>query len=328
LKKTLLKGETPPFLIELPSYKVPDWRGVLLRVLDRAKAFVVRAGTIILAVAIVVWALGYFPHSKEIAQNYKIHREILETQADSAVANEYASFKERSEVENFERILKLAHQYDEVRDKALEKLGARADEEEPDENVKAVLNSHHDSMEALRTRSNPFVAAMWPKVVAVRTINENVKDKLEEMDRLERGDYLRQSYFGRMGKAIEPLFKPLGWDWRISMAAIASFPAREVVVATLGMTFNQGEEAKEESKGLHAALQQATWDDDPQRKLFNIPVALSLMIFFALCSQCAATLATIKRETNSWWWPVFSFTYMTVLAYLGALVTYQAGMRI
>ena len=98
-----------------------------------------------------------------------------------------------------------------------------------------------------------------------------------------------------MGKAIEPAVKPLGWDWRIGMAAIASFPAREVVVGTLGIIYNQGQDAKEELDNasdqgdtkLGRALQNATWDDDPGRKVFTVPTALSLMVFFALCCQCA-----------------------------------------
>ncbi len=109
---------------------------------------------------------------------------------------------------------------------------------------------------------------------------------------------------------------------------IASFPAREVVVATLGVVFNLGEEgdaeSKEGSNAFHAKLEKATWNGT-DRKVFNIPVALSIMVFFALCAQCAATLAVIRRETNSWRWPAFTFAYMTTLAYLGALVTYQIG---
>ena len=238
LKKTLLKGETPPFLIELPSYKMPDWRTVLLRVYDRGKAFVLRAGTIILAVSVVVWALSYFPHDPEIGKSFDLQRDAVNASADN----------------------------DEIK-----------------------------------------------------------KSKLDDIDKAESGEYLRQSYFGAIGRTVEPVFKPLGWDWRISMAAIASFPAREVIVATLGTIFNLGNNEDEESQSLREALQRATWDESP-RKLFNIPVALSIMVFFALCSQCAATLATIKRETNGWKWPLFSFTYMTALAYFGAMLAYNVGM--
>ena len=79
---------------------------------------------------------------------------------------------------------------------------------------------------------------------------------------------------------------------------------------------------------LGKALQEAEWDGQPGRKVFTVPVALSLMVFFALCCQCVSTLAVIRRETNSWRWPVFTFVYMTVLAYIGALAIYQAGTRI
>jgi ferrous iron transport protein B len=86
----------------------------------------------------------------------------------------------------------------------------------------------------------------------------------------------------------------------------------------------------EEDEGrtqLGTALKNATWDGS-SRPVFNVPVALSIMVFFALCAQCAATLAVIKRETNSWRWPIFTFAYMTALAYVAALVTYQVGIRI
>ena len=120
--------------------------------------------------------------------------------------------------------------------------------------------------------------------------------------------------------------KPLGWDWRIGMAAAASFPAREVVVGTLGIIYNLGQTDSEQiQEPLGEKLQEATWDDDPGRKVFTVPVALSLMVFFALCCQCASTLVVIRRETNSWRWPAFTFAYMTVLAYVGALLTYQIG---
>src|SRR5207247_3564007 len=116
--------------------------------------------------------------------------------------------------------------------------------------------------------------------------------------------------------------------WRIGMAALASFPAREVMVGTLGIIFSQGEGDsgdKEFRSQLGEALKSQTWENDPRRPLFTVPVALSVMVFFALCCQCASTLAVIRRETRSWLWPAFTFAYMTTLAYLGALVTFQVG---
>ena len=137
-------------------------------------------------------------------------------------------------------------------------------------------------------------------------------------------NYLRHSYLGRAGQFIEPVVKPLGWDWRIGSAAIASFPAREVIVSTMGVLFGLGEDVDEGSDSLKSSLKNATWDGT-DKPLFTLPVALSIMVFFALCAQCSSTLAVIKRETNSWFWPVFTFVYMTVLAYVAALITYQVS---
>jgi ferrous iron transport protein B len=141
----------------------------------------------------------------------------------------------------------------------------------------------------------------------------------------------RNSYLGQAGRVIEPVVRPLGWDWRIGCAVIASFPAREIVVATLGVMYHIDDPPDHSSTDArdtwNDTLRRITWDGT-DRPVFNIPVALSIMVFFALCAQCTATLAVIRRETNSWRWPAFTFTYMTVLAYLGALATYQLGMWI
>jgi ferrous iron transport protein B len=250
LKKTLLKGPTPPFVMELPSYKMPSPSTVLYRMFERGWAFVRRAGTLILMVSIVVWAALYYPHDESAAQaDLNAQRAALRTQlAETDISSEEA-----------------------------QRLGQQL--------------SQLDTPEALD------------------------------------GAYQRQSYLGQAGRFIEPVVKPLGWDWRIGSAAIASFPAREVVVATLGIIYNLGGEVDESSPTLQEALQTATWEGT-NRPVFNVPVALSIMVFFALCAQCASTLVIIKRETNSWGWPLLTFVYMTTLAYVGALVTYQIGIRL
>jgi ferrous iron transport protein B len=231
LKKTFFRGEAPPFVMELPGYKWPSPRIVFHRVWERAWAFIARAGTLILATNILVWAAGYFPesHTNEDRLAALLESSSLSTDADS-----------------------LASQYN------------------------------------------------------------------AESERL-----LEQSFLGRLGKALEPAFVPLGWDWRIGVGVLASFPAREVIISTLGTIYSLGSEVNEANQGLHAALQSARWPDG--RPVYTIPVALSVMVFFALCAQCASTLMIIRRETNSWFWPVFTFAYMTGLAYLGALATYQVG---
>ena len=138
-------------------------------------------------------------------------------------------------------------------------------------------------------------------------------------------ELLRGSILGQVGRTIEPAFLPLGWDWRIGVGVLASFPAREVIIATLGTIYSLGGDVDEEDEGLRGTLKAANWPDG--RAVFSIPVALSIMVFFALCAQCVSTLMVIRRKTNSWRWPAFSFVYMTVLAWVGAFLTYQIGMR-
>jgi ferrous iron transport protein B len=155
-------------------------------------------------------------------------------------------------------------------------------------------------------------------------------DSPENLARLEASLHQRNSFLGRAGQWIEPVVRPLGWDWRIGSAAIASFPAREVVMGVLGVIYSLGADvdvgATEDQNRLQDRLRAARWDDTGQ-PVYNLAVALSIMVFFALCAQCAATLAVIRRETNSWRWPAFTFAYMTALAYVAALVTYQVTIR-
>lgn len=134
-------------------------------------------------------------------------------------------------------------------------------------------------------------------------------------------EQLSQSWLGRAGRTIQPLFEPLGWDWRVSASVIAGFPAREVVVAVMGTIYAVGADAPEER--LSERLKRATWPDG--RAIFTLPMVLGLLVFYAWCLQCAATIAVIRRETNSWRWPIFSWIYMTSLGYLGALVIFQLG---
>ncbi len=225
-KRTLLRGATPLFVMELPAYKRPTAKAVVRRMWDAGWAFVRRAGTLILASMVLVWGLLYFPNADADGRRYE---DRVAQAADEAEANHV------------------------------------------------------------------------------------------------RGEWQRQSLLGRAGRALEPAFEPLGWDWRIGTAALASFPAREVVVGTLGIVYDRGRvEGDEAEESLRGAIRDE-WAKDPVRGKYPVAVALSLMVFFALCCQCASTLAVIRRETKSWAWPAFTFAYMTALAYVGALLTFQIG---
>ncbi len=146
------------------------------------------------------------------------------------------------------------------------------------------------------------------------------------LDAQEAGAYLEQSWLAGIGRTIQPVFAPAGFDWRLTVGVLAAFPAREIVVPTLGTLYSLGEvEASPDApdQRLTDALRTAPGPDG--KPTMNGLVALAVMAFFALCSQCAGTLAAIRRETHSWRWPVFTFVYMTVLAWAVAVAIYQIG---
>ena len=137
---------------------------------------------------------------------------------------------------------------------------------------------------------------------------------------------INQSYMGRIGKAVQPIFAPAGFDWRISIGVLASYPAREVIISTLGIIYSLGGDVDEEDGSLRDALKNSKWQEGELRgtPIYNIPVVIGLMVFFALCSQCGATTSIIIKEAGLKW-AIWSFVYMTALAWLGAVLCYQIG---
>ncbi len=231
MRKTALQGPKPPFALMLPAFRRPNLRTVLLQLLGRVRVFLYRAGTVIFFVAVIVWALAYFPRSEDIA---------------------------------------------------------------------------------------PFVEAETIEAEASLS-GEELELAIADIENRAAAMQLEQSWLGRAGKFVEPVFEPLGWDWRVSAAVIAGFPAREVVIAVLGTVYAVGDEADDAT--LSERLRNSVWPDG--RPVFTLPMVIGLLIFYACCLQCAATIAVIRRETNSWRWPIFAWAYMTAIGYLGALAAYQ-----
>jgi ferrous iron transport protein B len=134
---------------------------------------------------------------------------------------------------------------------------------------------------------------------------------------------LKNSYAGQIGHFIEPVIKPLGFDWKIGVALVASFAAREVLVSTLSIIYNVGKDENEESQTLIQAVREAK--DESGKPAWTPLTAITLMVFFVLAMQCMSTIAVVRRETNSWSWTLFMVGYMTALAYFAAFLTYQGG---
>jgi ferrous iron transport protein B len=150
-----------------------------------------------------------------------------------------------------------------------------------------------------------------------------VEARMASLDAETASIAARQSYAGRLGRSMEPLIEPLGFDWKIGVGIISAFAAREVFVSTMGVVFGVGEDVDEEASDLRAKMWSDTWPDG--RRVFTPLVCLSLMVFFALACQCMSTLAVVRRETGTWMWPAVMFVYMTVLAWVASLLVYQGG---
>ena len=246
LNKTVNRGRKPtPFVMELPHYRVPQVKLIIIRMYESGKEFVVRAGTVIFAMTIIIWALLYFPRPAELKDQF---------------ATEYIT--------------------------------------------------------RISQNSTPGIAASI----------ELDANQSSELERQLAARYLEQSYMGRFGKFVQPIFEPAGYDWKITVGVLASFPAREIIISTLGITYALGGEVDEASDDLRKTLSHAKWETGPRagEPVFNIPVALSIMVFFALCMQCGATLAVIAKELN-WRWAAVSFIALTSLAWLAAVLVYQIG---
>ncbi|SHK58674.1 ferrous iron transport protein B [Rhodothermus profundi] len=246
LKTFVFKGESAYFVMELPPYRAPQFKQILYRMIDRAKAFVTRAGKIIFGLSIVIWFLASFPRAEQ----------------DPELAAQRAA---------------LEVWYSQARD-SLEALGA--------------------SDAAFAELEATYNARLAPLMDA------------------EAARQISQSFIGRLGHALEPLMRPLGFDWKITAGIISSFPAREVIVGTMATIYGVAH-AGEDEVILRQALQA-----DPA---FSPLVAVSLMVFYVFALQCMSTLAIARRELGSWKWPAVMWTYMFALAYLFSLVVYQGG---
>ena len=221
LHKTLPKRQTSHFVVEMPNYRIPLLKNVVITIVEKTKSFVLEAGKIILAISILLWVMA----SNGPGATFKNAPEIVAAQAEVTDAN-----------------------FD-------QKLSAY---------------------------------------------------KLEH------------SYLGFVGKGIEPIIRPLGYDWKIGIAIVSSFAAREVFVGTLATIYNVGDSSEETIKNRMSA---ETYADGTA--VFNLASGLSLMVFYAFAMQCMSTLAIVRKETNSWRWPAVQLVVMTVIAYLGALATFQ-----
>jgi ferrous iron transport protein B len=231
LGRVLLKGKRHALLIELPPYRLPHARTLALVLWQKAWVFLRTAGTVIVAVSLILWTLLALPQEASYSRDY-----------DRAIAT---------------------------------------------------------------------------------ASSEGNGQLVQQLRGARQAEKLHQSYAGRLGRLIEPLLAPLGFDWKITIGLIGSFAAREVFVATMGLVYGVGGDAEAESVSLREAIRSERRADGSM--VYTPLTGLSLLVFFLFAMQCMSTLAVVRQESGSWRWSLLMLAYLTALAYLASLLVYQGG---
>ena len=239
LNKTVFKNKETPFVMELPTYRLPTLRNVIYHMWDKTQHYLRKIGTIILIGVIIVWALEYFPRTSE-------KTEAFEAQITSIEENESLSKTEKA-------------------------------------NEIAIVEHEQES------------------------------------------DRLINSYLGRMGQVIEPVMRPLGFDWKMSISLLAGLPAKEIVVSTMGVIYQTSDH--ENTVSLQKKLQDEKFQSGKKKGeiIFTTPTALAFLIFILIYFPCIGVVATIKNEAGSWKWAAFAVFYTTGLAWLAAFLVQNIG---
>jgi len=237
LNKTFFKNKETPFVMELPTYRLPTFRNVVYHMWDKTQHYLKKIGTVILIGVIIIWALEYFPQETENTKNFISQ-------------------------------------------------------------IETVQNSNEDGNSKTNTEINSL-------------------EKEMELDRLAN------SYLGRIGKVVQPVLSPMGFDWKMSIALIAGLPAKEIVISTLGVLYQTNEE--EHTVNLQNKIKNERFEFGKKKGqlIFTTPTALAFLVFILIYFPCIGVIATIKNEAESIRWAIFSVLYTTGLAWFAAFLVYH-----
>ncbi len=290
-RKTMFPGNTEPFIMEMPPYRIPTLKNVILQMMERAMLYVKKAGTVILAASILIWVMTTYPKDVEYTKDYPTMITQLQEQLEQLEGTEEGADKAPAQAESKPVATEAKAEVAKV-------------ESTPTETAKA----------------ETAVAQVDKKASADAESGEDFKAKLEEkiaeLERAQKAEALEQSYAGMIGKKLEPVMDPLGFNWKVSVSLLAAFSAKEVLVSSLGTIYSVGAD-DDSTEALTSILQ-----EDPT---LSPLIAISLMVFTLLYTPCLATIAIIYRETGGWKWPIFTGVYSLVLAWVMSFVITNVG---
>jgi ferrous iron transport protein B len=287
-RRSFLKGGATSFILELPTYKVPQVSQVVRTVWTNTWAFITKAGTTIFCLSVILWAMAYYPRLP------KARVDVVESNA----AQRYWSDRGVSEAVN-----------------NIITIGSPITADVP----------HHFGTGPVTDKVVTTQQADASAVHSRELLSAQQKELEGAKEKAVAGAQSEYSIAGRVGHTLEPVIKPLGFDWKMGVGLVGAFAAREVFVSTMGIVYSVGEvdADKTGTKDLADAMRQDRYTNG---KLVWTPlVAISLLIWFVLAQQCMSTIAIVRRETGGWGWPIFMLVYMNGLAYVACLVVFQLG---
>jgi ferrous iron transport protein B len=295
IRATVLSGPSAPFVLELPPYRVPTLKGLLIHTWERTWMYVKKAGTVILGISVVLWAMMTFPSLSPEQSKVFDDRTAKLTGAFLTQPASAKVFRSASDLEEFEKF-----------NRRFEAGNADKIENRPAAFVELA--------KAMGQEKSP------PQDAAFASLAQSYRKFIEQRNAIQterQSTQLKNTIGGRMGVALEWVFSPIGFDWRTNIALVGGFAAKEVVVATLGTAYSLGEVDPEAAESLSTRLRtEPGW---------NSLRAFTLIMFVMLYAPCFVTLVVIRKETESWRWPLFAMVYTTMLAYGVALVVHTVG---
>lgn len=314
-RKFLFPGESEPFVMEMPPYHMPTLKNVLMHMWERAWLYIKKAGTFILAASVLIWFLATYPQDVQYSQDFDAAREQVTQTFDAKDDALLAQFGINTS-DGKDAVMAIV---DEMT-AATEEAEAAAEEEGDDEETATAEEAIDEKtvevpeyMSSIRANANDKFDVAW----AIYLNNQERDEQISLLDQQEASEKIQGSYAAMIGKAIEPIMKPLGFDWKMSVSLVTALAAKEVMVSTLGTIYAVAADEDNEAP-LQVYLQQ-----DPA---FSPLVAVGLMTFVLIYPPCFAAMAVFKREAGGWKWLAFFFVYSNVLAWVCTFAVYRIGL--
>ena len=311
-RKYLFAGEAEPFVMELPPYHLPTLKATLTHMFERGIMYLKKAGTFILAASILVWFITTYPMDVEYSKDYDaLHDQVAQTY-EMKDAETLAHFGITTD-EQKDQVNEIV---DNMKSTVADATSAAESNQEPAPEVAVEEDSEAPELfNDIKDENKDLFPAAW----AMYKNSANLDAENQKIDEQKNSEKLEQSYAAMFGKAINPVLKPLGFDWKIGVSLVAGLAAKEVVVSTLGTIYAVGGDT-DHPQALTDYLQ-----NDPH---FTPLIALTLMLFILIYPPCIAALAVIKRETGSWKWMLFMFCYENAFAWIACFIFYNIGLAL